>query len=176
MDQNRGHFELWDLASATCLQILDSDDAPSVLTNWQLGFSSDGRQLLCARGALDLGGGPANSTGHPVAGLADFYVRDNWVTYDASDVLWIPPEYRPPRSIMCDSILALCHSSGTPDAVEFDRARLVRASPSPDIKPGAYVWVSPATMWSRFFRRVASAFTAQRKGLVSLSKEPIPSA
>jgi hypothetical protein len=56
--------------------------------------------------------------------LAHLYIRDQWVNYASRDILWLPPDYRPPCSILSGDVLFFKSRNGNLTFLEFDLLKL----------------------------------------------------
>ncbi len=154
-------LELWHVASAACVSVLR---LPTLYKELELpgpkveplNFSSDGRRLINARGSLAVCSEPEDSTAPQSNALAEFYIRGSWINYASQDILWLPPDYRPPRSSMHDNTFAWCGANGDVDFIKFDTSKIPQAGPGATVEPGCYTWKKPpgnlVDKWKSIFR------------------------
>jgi WD40 repeat protein len=117
---------LWDATTGVLLQTLEGhlDKVTSVV------FSPDGKQVVSGSDdhTVRLWDATTGATlqklwGHPdlvtsIAFLSDgklpptLHVLNHWLVEGITNVLWLPPEYRPTCEAIWDRIVVLGHSSG----------------------------------------------------------------
>jgi hypothetical protein len=136
----------------------------------RLDFSIDGRQLITDRGALFLGGRADESDESVANALAHLYIRAHWVNYASRDILWLPPDYRPPRCSISGDTLVFVNDHGDISSIQFDASKLADVGPTAPVEPGLYMWKRPrswessptpkpprtkaAEKWRRLLRRI----------------------
>jgi WD40 repeat protein len=102
---------------------------------YSVAFSLDGKQVVSGSGdktvrLWDAATGAALQTleGHsgPVSPIAQggnspptLFVSNNWVTEEGSNLVWLPPAYRPTCEAVWNKIIVLGHSSGRVSILRF---------------------------------------------------------
>jgi hypothetical protein len=102
-----GTVRLWDVGSGAALQTLEVDVALRTLS-----FSDDGTSLRTDRGLLltiNLLPGAGTSLQNLSRGL---FVKEQWVTRETGNILWILPVYRPTCTAVHGKVVVLRTASG----------------------------------------------------------------
>ncbi|KAK2015457.1 WD40 repeat-like protein [Colletotrichum eremochloae] len=105
--------KIWDWSTGRCLRTLQPGDYSGYLLG-QIFFSKTDLQLYTAIGAIDLrpvtgARSRPRADGVEVATCCGYGISSDgvWITRDSVNVLWLPLEYRPTRSAVRGSTLAL---------------------------------------------------------------------
>ena len=94
---------LWDAATGAALQTFEG------CLVQQLVFTKEGSSLETDRGLLYIQSDSASSfTSKPQPP----FLGTNWITQGETNLLWLPPEYRPSCSTFRDNLFVLGHRSG----------------------------------------------------------------
>jgi WD40 repeat protein len=108
-----GTVRLWDVATGASLQTLEN------CLIEQLTLSREGPFLEADRGLLYI---ESDSASLSVAKLQPLYtisVGADWITRGETNILWLPPEYRPSCSAFRGDLLFLGHGSGKVTFIKF---------------------------------------------------------
>jgi hypothetical protein len=105
---------LWDAGSGAALQTLEIEVVVRTLL-----FSDDGTALKTDRGLLPTTSLPLSAVPSQRSFSRDIFVREQWVTRERKNVLWLPPEYRPEHVAVHGSVVALGSASGQVLILEF---------------------------------------------------------
>lgn len=101
---------LWDAATGSHLQTLEghSDGLSAVA------FSPDGKYLITIYGSLRLASTPASFGQCSDKNPSDhgLYVKNEWITLDGVESLWLPPDYRATTVALYGDKIVLGHLSG----------------------------------------------------------------
>lgn len=109
-------IKLWDVATGTTTQTLNTDESVQ-----ELSFSVDGSCLLTNRELLNTN--VPNITPDAVfpqtAPPQSVFVRDQWIGWENNNLLWLPPEYRSHAVAVHRNIVVLGLASGCLCFLEF---------------------------------------------------------
>lgn len=75
--------------------------------------------------------------------LTHLYVHDQWFSFAAADVLWLPPEYRALRSDVHRNTVALGLADGRLAIIEFDPPKIGAGAAEAAAPSDRYVWRTP---------------------------------
>ncbi|KAL3476980.1 hypothetical protein BJX99DRAFT_226867 [Aspergillus californicus] len=92
-------LRLWSTLTGECLYLLG--DIPAISS---LSFSADNQYLRTSLGTLELDRSGDNRLKVQHDG---FFVKRDWVTHNGQNFLWLPPEYRPRETAVCDNVVVL---------------------------------------------------------------------
>jgi WD40 repeat protein len=107
-------IKIWDINSGECLSALDTGRAL-----YSISFDSSDSYLLTEIGVVDISG-LSDSEGvltnseiqrPQYRGLA-LSADDEWITYNAEKLLWLPSEYRPSHSVVSGDVIAIGCGNG----------------------------------------------------------------
>jgi hypothetical protein len=98
---------LWDAATGAWKQTLEPNVAIASLL-----FSEDGRYLKTGRGSLSLDSSSPGACLYHEQSIYAISVKDEWVTQDGQNLIWLSPDYRATCSALFNGIPVLGHSSG----------------------------------------------------------------
>jgi WD40 repeat protein len=106
--------QLWDAATGAHKQTLHTNQ-----TIYSLSFSEDGRLLKTDREWLSLTPDSSDTCQDQKLSTSTVFVRDDWITQDGKNILWLPPDYRAGCTAFYNNMLALGHASGQVTFLEF---------------------------------------------------------
>ncbi|KAL4911194.1 hypothetical protein BDW74DRAFT_172659 [Aspergillus multicolor] len=96
-------LRLWNTLTGECL--CELKDIPGITS---LSFPADNQSLVTNLGALSL-----NQSGDRFEMESPgLFVRRRWITYKGRNMLWLPSEYRPLYTAVCDNVIILVCGSG----------------------------------------------------------------
>ena len=101
--------KLWDLATGTLRQTFEghSDRVHAVA------FSPDGKFLETDQGRFNIESLHVRSLSQTASSpYKNILVKNEWLTRNDSDVIWLPVEYRATSSAVYDSMVVMGHASG----------------------------------------------------------------
>ncbi|RYP61067.1 hypothetical protein DL771_010266 [Monosporascus sp. 5C6A] len=108
-----GIVKVWDVATGACLLTLEDNSryASSV------GFSPDGGSLIIDTRTISLPASPENGLlpTSPQQSPNDYYnlrAKEEWITYNGRNLLWLPADYRPECSATTARTIAVGCGSG----------------------------------------------------------------
>jgi WD40 repeat protein len=115
-----GQTRLWDINNGTCWRILDFPytpgyhfQAPSFRS---ISLCDDGQLIVTDRGTMffpNASGDSSSSTRQNAVHLrGPGLMKDDWITWDDHNVLWVPPAYRPLSSAVRDRTVIIGCNSG----------------------------------------------------------------
>ena len=105
---------LWDAATGACEQTLEADTIIRSLV-----FSRDGKYIETNRGLLCINSSLSKICPHQAQSSRKIFAKEDWVTRDGQDLLWLPQYYRKTRSTFYNNLLVLGHDSGQVTFLEF---------------------------------------------------------
>jgi WD40 repeat protein len=105
---------LWDPATGAALHTLDVG-----ATVTRISFSSDGQYLETDRGLLRIQSSIPNSSPPQAQSFGEVFIKENWITRDRENLLWLPSDYRASCSALYGDLLALGCPSGQVTCIEF---------------------------------------------------------
>ena len=105
---------LWDIAIAAELQRFEVDLEVLALT-----FSADGFHLETNVGVLDLMSLPLDTASSRPNFSRDIFIKRDWVIQGTKNLLWLPLDYRPYRTVVWGRVLGLGYQSGLVLILEF---------------------------------------------------------
>ncbi|OXV06890.1 hypothetical protein Egran_05343, partial [Elaphomyces granulatus] len=79
----------------------------------------DGRYLKTDRGSLSLDSSSPGTCHYHEQSIYAISVKDEWVTQDGQNLIWLSPDYRATCSALFNDMLVLGHSSGQVTFLEF---------------------------------------------------------
>ncbi|KAF2192301.1 hypothetical protein K469DRAFT_309124 [Zopfia rhizophila CBS 207.26] len=99
---------LWDAATGSCYSTLEghSEYVKAVA------FSPDGQYLKTDRRQTPLSLPLSRTSSSQVKELPTILVKNQWISYEEQDLLWLPPEYRPICAAVYGDVICMGHSSG----------------------------------------------------------------
>lgn len=101
---------LWDARTGALQQALTVGQS----LEW-VSFSDDGQFLETDRGSLlriSSDSHASNARLNQKPPDARVFIRDDWITRDRRNLLWLPPDYRATCAAVHDRMLVLGHASG----------------------------------------------------------------
>jgi WD40 repeat protein len=98
---------LWDVVKGSCCSTLDG--CPDLIRTMH--FSLDGKSLRTDSGHISLVFSSSNQDS-PRLQSSLGYVKDQWIYFQGSALLWLPSEYRSTRERWYGSTVCIGHSSG----------------------------------------------------------------
>ena len=101
-------IRLWDAATGSCRSMLDGH---SNRVN-AIAFSPDGQCLKSPRGDIPLPSSLLSSLPSRAKKLPAIFINDQWISYNAKALLWLPPEYRPTCTAVHRNLICVGHFSG----------------------------------------------------------------
>jgi WD40 repeat protein len=96
-------LRLWNPLTGECLYKFE--DIPAIS---RLSFSGDDQCLKTSLGTLQLD----RSSGTLKVRPHGFVIKRQWITYNGRNILWLPAEYRPRFTAVCDNVVVIVPSSG----------------------------------------------------------------
>jgi WD40 repeat protein len=103
---------LWDTATGAALRKFDNCFVS------ELSFSRDALCLETDRGRLRIQPGSADELAHNLRPYTVF-LKEDWITQDERNHLWLPADYRPSCSAYQGNLLVLGHPSGEVTFIQF---------------------------------------------------------
>ncbi|RYP19440.1 hypothetical protein DL765_003341 [Monosporascus sp. GIB2] len=105
--------KIWDAATGACLSTLEGHRR--YVTS--AAFSPDGNYLITSAGTIPLPASPKNNLllTAPQQSPNDYSnldVKNEWITYNGRNLLWLPPDYRPKCSAVTARAIAVGCGSG----------------------------------------------------------------
>ncbi|XP_014553890.1 hypothetical protein COCVIDRAFT_28947 [Bipolaris victoriae FI3] len=105
---------LWDVNAGAVIQTLNADAVLRILS-----FSDDGAFLQSDRGTLSLSFLSTYQSTPRREYMSSVYIKDQWVSHGAGNILWLPPDYRPSKVAAHKNIVAFSCRSGRVLIMEF---------------------------------------------------------
>jgi WD40 repeat protein len=112
----RKTVRLMTTRASSAIKVINLSAQASYLT-----FSTDGMHLASDQGYFELGQGP-RSLCLVLQSSGPLYIKQQWLSYGVTDILWLPPEYRPTCYDVRDNHIALGLASGRVMFMEIDTA------------------------------------------------------
>ena len=100
--------------ASPAIKVIDLPAPASYLT-----FSADGTHLASDQGYFEVGQGP-RSVCLALQSSGLLYIKQQWLSYGVTDILWLPPEYRPTCYDVRGNHIALGLVSGRVIFMEID--------------------------------------------------------
>jgi WD40 repeat protein len=105
---------LWDPATGAALQTLDVGTIVA-----EISFSGDGQYIETDRGPLRIQSSFSNLSPPRTQSFREVFVKENWITRDGENLLWLPSDYRTSCSALYGNLLVLGCPSGQVACIEF---------------------------------------------------------
>ena len=112
-----GTVRLWDAGIRVVIQTLEVNTNYAIVQN--VSFSDDGTYLKTDKGVLYTTSLSYNAGPSQRNLSCGIFVKEQWVTVEMENVLWLPPEYRPTCAAVHGNVVALGHASGRVSILEF---------------------------------------------------------
>jgi WD40 repeat protein len=113
-------FHVWDAETGALQQTLEIGSSLA-----ELSFGPDDSYLITELGFISLSQSPLLPIQAPYWSAYCLRGNRSWITWNGTNVLWLPPEYRPTCPMVNKQTIAMGCASGRVLLIEFD----------PDVRP-----------------------------------------
>ena len=100
-----GAVRLWDAGTRVVMQTLEANANYAIVQN--VSFSDDGTYLKADKGVLYTTSLSNNADPSQRNLSCGIFVKEQWVTLEMENMLWLPPKYRPTCATVHGSVIAL---------------------------------------------------------------------